>query len=173
MLANGKEVWRTENAHCRGRYNGQQAEESFSAVCLRRGWHVYSPKVDEGVDFIVETQSGGIKKVQVTRAGKRPRGESGSRYMVSKSWDQIRKDIDLIAVLCEEETETGVVQHWFIVPAVCFASTRFDKYHNTSCGNWYINIKELKPPMDAALNAWWLFDRKNVSGKRILKTFLP
>ena len=170
MLANGKEVWTTENAHCRGRYNGQQAEESFSAVCLRRGWHVYSPKVDEGVDFIVETRSGGMKKVQVTRGFEVKNAKNG--YQVAKRWDQVRKDVDLIAILCEEETETGIVQHWFIVPAACFASSRFDKYHNTE-NTWYINIKGLKPPMDAALNAWWLFDRKNVSGKRILKTFLP
>tara|TARA_R110000824_G_scaffold265556_1_gene454433 strand:+ start:156 stop:671 length:516 start_codon:yes stop_codon:yes gene_type:complete len=171
MLETGKEVWRNENPNCRARYNGQQAEESFSAVCLRRGWHVYSPKVDEGVDFIVETQSGGMKKVQVTRGSQHNQASAG-KYNINKSWSKVRKDIDIIAILCEEETETGVVQHWFIVPAECFISAGFDKYYNTD-GTWYLNINEPKPPMDAALNAWWLFNRKNVNGKRILKTFLP
>jgi len=162
-----KEVWRSENARCRGNYNGQSAEESFSAVCLRKGWHIYTPKVDEGVDFILETENGGIKKVQVTRCSHLERGPG---QMCAKSRGKLRKDVDVLVVLYESNADWGIEQSWFIIPTACFISNKFNLYYN-NIGTFYINLQKLRPPLDIALNAWWLFDKKNISGKRILKAF--
>jgi hypothetical protein len=163
-----KEVWTSENAHCRGRYNGQSAEESFSAICLRKGWHLYAPKVDEGVDFIVETENGGMKKVQITRCSQHQYGEGAQ--VVGKKINKLRKDVDVLAILYERNVDWGIEQSWFIMPTSCYVSVKFNLYYN-NLANFYINLQKLKPPLDIALNAWWLFDKKNISGKRIRKAF--
>ena len=148
--------------------SGTMAEKYFAAKILAKGWHGYTPDVDTGVDYLVETEKGGMKKVQITIGAKHSNNNRG--YVVSKSLDKIRKDVDVVAIFIDAIDKQGNPDHhWFLVPIAAYKTRDFWYSYNTETSTFYINIDELKPPLDIAKGAWWIFDRKDL--KRTVKVF--
>tara|TARA_R110002020_G_scaffold9833_1_gene38309 strand:+ start:237 stop:686 length:450 start_codon:yes stop_codon:yes gene_type:complete len=147
------------------------AEYYFKAKCLAKGWHGYDSWVDTGVDCIVQTERGGTKRVQITTGSKAKQMPSGRAFYVAKPVEKIRKDVDIVAIFLEAFDGQGNPEpHWFFLPVAVYSDPRFWKHYDVTNTAFYINIDNLKPPMDAAHEAWMLFQRKDLN--RIVKNFL-
>lgn len=147
--------------------SGSMAESYFGAKIESKAWHLYHPSVDTGVDCIVETPRGGMKKVQITIGS--PHKDTEGAFVINKRIDKIREDVDVVAVFIEHFDDSGTPQHiWFLLPKDVYTDKRMvRRFYNTNA-TWYVNItKELKPPLDAANGAWWVLNRKKFSSKMV------
>ena len=145
--------------------SGTMAERRFSAIVLEQGWHGYTPEVVTGVDYIVETEKGGLKKVQITIGSPDPNATTKRRgYVVAKPTDRIRKDVDVLAIFID--------RHWFLIPIAAYKTDGFLQSYNTNTPTFYVNIDRLKPPMSNAHNAWWVFEQRNLNTPTVINKFL-
>ncbi len=149
--------------------SGALAEKMFSARILSKGWHGYTPVVDTGVDYVVETQRGGMKKVQITIGSPQPKVQT-RLFQINKDINKVREDVDIIAIFIEAFDVDGKPDHhWFFVPTAVYDHSSMLDHHNTE-SVWNVNIDKLRPPLDVGHEAWWIFERKCL--QRTLKVFL-
>jgi len=127
------------------------------------------------------------KNVQVTRGSinptcKRIRKDGTAplnSYVVTKHLKKIRSDIDIVAVHIDHDPtneagyspevhnqpncNTGVAgpqDFWFFIPIDVYAHPSMYRYYENTRVCWSINIDlHFSPPLDQALNAWYLFHR--------------
>ena len=161
---------RTKNWDRTSMQSGALAESMLEAEMNRRAWEAYRPSVDTGIDMIVATPDCGkdVKRVQIAIGSHHSQQHSDSPgYIISKTDCHIRDDVDIIALYIEEGN------HWFILPTQIYISAMMQGYYSTKGTTFYINVNKLKPPMDAALNAFWVFNEKNLNSKAIKRTFFP
>tara|TARA_R110002020_G_scaffold30993_1_gene97210 strand:- start:180 stop:659 length:480 start_codon:yes stop_codon:yes gene_type:complete len=158
---------RTKNWDRTSMQSGALAESMLEVEMNRRAWEAYRPSVDTGVDMIVATPDCGkdVKRVQIAIGSQQHPDKPG--YIISKTDCHIRDDVDIIALYIEEGN------NWFIFPTQVYISAMMQGYYSTKGTTFYININKLKPPMDAALNAFWVFNEKNLNSKAIERTFFP
>ena len=158
------------NVERRSCESGTMAEYQFRVMCIAKGWHGFSPWVDSGVDCIVQTERGGRKNVQIT-TGSRNHNVKTRGFQVAKQAANLRKDVDIVAIFLEAFDELGKSDpHWFFLPAAVYNNPKFWKHYDVTNTAFYMNIDSLKPPMDAAHEAWWIFNRKDLG--RIVKNFV-
>ena len=127
------------------------------------------------------------KNVQVTRGSmspvcKRIRKDGTAplnSYIVTKVLEKVRADIDIVAVHISHDPTgeagyspevhnrpncntgvTGPQDFWFFIPIDVYAHPSMYRYYVNTTVSWSVNIdKHFSPPLDQALNAWYLFHR--------------
>ena len=178
---------------------GGKAELLFFEEAEKHGFEVMSPAYgsDTGIDFQVTSKTSSDPKkrrtynVQVTSCTENNKSYYGGdgtspSWVVSKPIANIRKDVDIIAILIhnynsgqEENINTGDAGKqdvWFIIPREVYGDERmWENYgRKTFKSSWTINIKEaLLPPLDMAREAWALFRRPAINSKRSVDAFFP
>ena len=165
----------------KGNGSGKRAEILFDEECINRGIHSFEATNDVGIDRIVyhiDNKGNRVyKNVQVTIGSI---NASGNCFQVNKPISRLREDIDLVAIclpVTDEERNInsgrmGKHNMWLLIPAEVYCDDRMFAYYMTDKNGWYIEYKEhLKPPLDKALEAWWLFSRNKISNKLVESFF--
>lgn len=165
----------------KGNGSGKRTEIWFDEECVNRGIHSFEATNDVGIDrivYVVDNKGNRFyKNVQITVG---TLNASGNCMQIAKSISRLREDIDMVAICLpirdeERNVNTGKMGKqniWLLIPAEVYCDDRMFQYYMTDKAGWYIEYKKhLKPPLDKALEAWWLFSRNKFSDKLVESFF--
>ena len=168
-----------------GNGSGEAAEKAFDAECVKRGLHSFRAANDVGIDRVVYTTDASgkrtYKNVQITIASPIVQyNNKVTNMQVAKPISRLREDVDIVAICVPIEDEErnintgkmGTHNMWLFLPADVYCDQRmYNNYCSTDNATWHISYKKhLKPPLDKALDAWYLFARKTFS-KKLINSF--
>jgi len=150
--------------------SGAEAELDFDRQCTDRGMFSMGSNNDIGIDrviyFVDDKGKRVYKNVQITIGSE---NKNNGLYCINKPIERIRSDIDIVAIYIRHYSDRpnintgkqGLQGTWLFVPIEVYCDERmFDNYYNTT-NVFHVDInKKLLPPLDKALEAWYLLTRK-------------